>query len=97
MCRRRLPAACNPADVPRRAFTRCRDLTTVPCQIGSLKRAHHSGLNRTATFEEQLILQDSVTQSISSPLLSFSVGAAALAAGDKLLLFGAAWGANWGE
>src|SRR5215471_1683248 len=62
-------------------------------QIGSLKRAHHFGLNRTATFGEQLILQDSVTHSISSPLLSFaSVGAAAFAAGDKFPLFGATWG-----
>src|SRR5262249_32071302 len=33
-------------------------------QIGSLKQAHHFGLNRTATFGEQLILQDSVTHSI---------------------------------
>ena len=67
-------------------------------QIGSLKPEHHFGLYRTATFEEQLILHDSVTQSISSPLLAFtSVGAAALAAGDKLLVFGAAcWGATWG-
>ncbi len=64
-------------------------------QIGSLKRAHHFGLNRAATFGEQLILQDSVTQSMSSPALSFASGggAAAVAAGDKLLLFGAPWGA----
>jgi hypothetical protein len=55
-----------------------------------LKRAHHFGLNRSATFGEQLILHDSVTQSINSPGLSFPsvLGAAALAAGDKLLLFG---------
>jgi hypothetical protein len=60
-------------------------------QLGSLKRAHHFGLNRTATFGEQLILQDSVTQSINSPLVSFPsvFGAAALAAGDKSLLLGA--------
>ncbi|HEY6024875.1 MAG TPA: hypothetical protein VIV34_11960 [Pseudolabrys sp.] len=56
-----------------------------------MNRAHHFGLNRTATFGEQLILQDSVTQSMSSPLRPFaSAGAAALAAGDKLPLFGAA-------
>jgi len=55
-----------------------------------LKRAHHFGLKRAATFGEQLILQDSVTQSMSAPALSFvSVGAAAVAAGDKLPLFGA--------
>jgi hypothetical protein len=54
-----------------------------------LKRAHHFGLNFSATFGEQLILQDSVTQSISSPGASFaSAGAAALAAGERLLLFG---------
>jgi hypothetical protein len=63
-------------------------------QLGSLKRAHHFGLNRSATFGEQLILQDSVTQSMSSPLPSVdSAGAAALAAGDKLLLLGATCGA----
>ena len=61
------------------------------CQPGSLKRAHHFGLNLTATFGEQLILQDSVTQSMSSPLVSLPsvLGAAALAAGDKLLLLAA--------
>jgi hypothetical protein len=60
-----------------------------------LKRAHHFGLNRCATFGEQLILQDSVTQSINSPGLSFpsSLGAAALAAGDRLLRFGFTGGA----
>lgn len=65
------------------------------CQLsGSLKRAHHFGLKRAANFGEQLILQDSVTQSMSSPVLSPAPGgAAALAAGDKLLLSGAAcWG-----
>jgi hypothetical protein len=48
-------------------------------------------LNRSANFGEQLILQDSVTQSMSSPVLSFAPagGAAALAAGDKLPLLGA--------
>jgi hypothetical protein len=61
-----------------------------------LKRAHHFGLNRTATFGEQLILQDSVTQSMSSPLLSLaSGGAAAAAAGDKLPRFDAPGGAAW--
>jgi hypothetical protein len=51
---------------------------------GSLKFTHHFGLNCFATFGEQLILQDSVTQSISSPRLTFALGgAAALAAGDK--------------
>ena len=69
----------------------------MPCkgQIGSLNRAHHFGLNRAATFGEQLILQDSVTQSMSSPALSLASGggAAAAAAGDKLPLFGAACGA----
>lgn len=70
--------------------------TACSCQIGSLKRAHHFGLNRTATLGEQLILQDSVTQSISSPAPSvLPVGAAAAAAGDKLLLPGC-WGATWG-
>ena len=75
-------------------------------QLGSLNRAHHFGLKRAATFGEQLILQDSVTQSISSPVLSFASGggAAAAAAGDKLPLFGvpcgaaccgASWGAAW--
>jgi hypothetical protein len=61
------------------------------CQPGSLKRAHHFGLNLSATFGEQLILQDSVTQSMSSPLASppSVLGAAALAAGDKLLLLAA--------
>jgi len=70
-------------------------LTPGKRQIGSLKRAHHFGLNRAATFGEQLILQDSVTQSMSSPALSLASagGAAAAAAGDKLLLFGMAWGA----
>jgi hypothetical protein len=59
--------------------------------FGSLKFAHHFGLNRTATFGEQLILQDWVTQSISSPGVTFaSGGAAAPAAGDKLCLFGTA-------
>ncbi len=63
---------------------------------GSLKRVHHFGLNRTATFGEQLILQDSVTQSMSSPLLSFPCGgAAAAAAGDRLPRFGAPCGAAW--
>jgi len=53
---------------------------------GSLKFAHHFGLNRGATFGEQFILQDSVTQSISSPVLAFAfAGAAAVAAGDKFL------------
>jgi hypothetical protein len=51
-----------------------------------LKFAHHFGLNRGATFGEQLILQDWVTQSISSPVLTFAfAGAAAVAAGDKFL------------
>ena len=55
------------------------------CQIGSLKYTHHFGLNRFATLGEQLILQDSVTQSINPLLpLAFVLGAAALAAGDKL-------------
>jgi len=60
-------------------------------QTGSLKYTHHFGLNLSATFGEQLILQDSVTQSMSSPLASFPsvLGAAALAAGDKLLLLAA--------
>ncbi|MGA9195202.1 MAG: hypothetical protein WB037_08935, partial [Pseudolabrys sp.] len=44
------------------------------------------GLNRAATFGEQLILHDCVTHSISSPVLSVAPGgAAAPAAGDKLL------------
>ena len=65
---------------------------------GSLKRAHHFGLNRAANFGEQLILQDSVTQSMSSPELSLAPGgAAALAAGDKSPLLGAACcGPVWG-
>jgi hypothetical protein len=60
--------------------------------MGSLNRAHHFGLKRAATFGEQLILQDSVTHSMSSPVLSLASGggAAAAAAGDKLPLFGAA-------
>jgi hypothetical protein len=54
--------------------------------VGSLKFAHHFGLNRAATFGEQLILHDCVTHSISSPVLSVAPGgAAAPAAGDKLL------------
>jgi hypothetical protein len=55
-----------------------------------LKRAHHFGRNRSATFGEQLIRHDSVTQSNNSPGRSFpsSLGAAALAAGDMLALFG---------
>jgi hypothetical protein len=53
---------------------------------GSLKFLHHFGLNRSATLGEQLILQDWVTQSISSPGLAFAfAGAAAVAAGDKFL------------
>jgi hypothetical protein len=56
------------------------------CQIGSLKYTHHFGLNRFATLGEQLILQELVTQSIneSLPPLASALGAAALAAGDKL-------------
>jgi hypothetical protein len=82
---------------PKQKRLRFRGWTVCRCQMGSLKRAHHFGLNRSANFGEQLILQDSVTQSISSPVLSFApAGAAALAAGDKLPLFGAAWGACWG-
>src|SRR5262249_28922968 len=51
------------------------------------------GRNFSATFGEQLILQDSVTQSINSPGASVtSAGAAALAAGERLLLFGVACG-----
>lgn len=72
-------------------------------QPGSLNRAHHFGLNRAATFGEQLILQDSVTHSMSSPALSFASagGAAAAAAGERLPLFGVACGAagcgvSWG-
>jgi hypothetical protein len=63
-----------------------------------LKRAHHFGLNLTATFGEQLILQDSVTQSMSSPALSLPsvFGAAALAAGDKFSLLAAVGGATGG-
>jgi len=50
---------------------------------GSLKRAHHFGLNRAATFGEQLILQDAVTQSNKPSLLPVvSGGAAAIAAGE---------------
>jgi len=53
---------------------------------GSLKFTHHFGLNCFFTFGEQLILQDSVTQSFSAPPLSVSsdLDAAAVAAGDKL-------------
>jgi len=60
-----------------------------------LKRAHHFGLKRAATFGEQLILQDSVTQSMSSPVLwpASGGGAAAAAAGDKLPRLGVVWGA----
>ena len=49
---------------------------------GSLNCAHHFGRNCGFTFGEQLILQDSVTQSISSPVRAAPGGAAALAAGD---------------
>jgi len=69
-------------------------------QIGSLKRAHHFGLKRAATFGEQLILQDSVTQSMSSPVLSpaSAGGAAAAAAGDRVPLLAGAdgWAASRG-
>jgi hypothetical protein len=45
---------------------------------------HHFGLNRFATFGEQLILQDVVTQSIFPLPPPVSVfGAANFAAGDK--------------
>jgi hypothetical protein len=56
------------------------------CQIGCLKYTHHFGLNRFATSGEQLILQEFVTHSInrSLPPLGSVLGAAALAAGDKL-------------
>ena len=56
-------------------------------QIGSLKWLHHLGLNCFATVGEQLILQELVTHSINElPLLPLAsvLGAAALAAGDKL-------------
>jgi hypothetical protein len=56
-------------------------------QTGSLKYAHHFGLNRFATLGEQLILQELVTHSINELPLPPPVsvlGAAALAAGDKL-------------
>ena len=51
------------------SHTNAQPLTKRPCycQIGSLKRSHHFGLDRIATFCEQLILQDSVTQSINWP------------------------------
>jgi hypothetical protein len=66
--------------------------------IGSLKFTHHFGWNCFFTLGEQLILQLWVTQS-NNPSLPLSVasvlGAAALAAGDKL--FGTARGATWGE
>jgi len=54
--------------------------------VGSLKCTHHFGLKRFFTLEEQLILQRLVTQSISLslPPLTSVLGAAALAAGDKL-------------
>ena len=53
--------------------------------VGSLKCTHHFGLKRFFTSGEQLILQRSVTQSISLslPPLTSVLGAAALAAGDK--------------
>jgi hypothetical protein len=56
-------------------------------QLGSLKFTHHFGLNLLATLGEHFILQDSGTQSINELLLLWFasvVGAAALAAGDKL-------------
>lgn len=52
-------------------------------QIGSLKFTHHFGRNCFFTLGEQLILQLSVTHSISSPAVAPVAGAAALAAGDK--------------
>jgi hypothetical protein len=47
---------------------------------------HHFGLNRLATVGEQLILQELVTHSINEvlPPLASILGAATLAAGDKL-------------
>jgi len=84
----------NGADVTRftaKPLTVIDFVWTAGQSTGSLKRAHHFGLNRAANFGEQLILQDSVTQSISSPELSSAPGgAAALAAGERLPLLGVA-------
>ena len=58
---------------------------SMACQIGSLKRLHHFGLNRFFTLGEQLILQELVTHSIKPLLpLGLVLGAAAFAAGDRL-------------
>jgi hypothetical protein len=56
-------------------------------KTGSLKCTHHFGRKRFFMFGEQLILHESVTHSInlSLPPLASVLGAAAFAAGDRLL------------
>src|SRR5262249_60011835 len=56
-------------------------------QVGSLKFTHHFGRKRFFILGEQLILHESVTHSInlSLPPLASVLGAAAFAAGDRLV------------
>src|SRR5215813_15121602 len=56
-------------------------------QTGSLKFTHHFGRKRFFTLGEQLILHELVTHSInlSLPPLGSVLGAAAFAAGDRLV------------